>query len=207
MATGTLITHQISAQCTQQFPRHEKGVRTCARADAPHPWLVESTLLITPNPNTKFEHHRPSHSRDAEARCARAHVQRYTTHDLWKAHSSWPTTHSPNSNTIGQAVPEIQKRGVHVRTCRRRYPAAMPFVKCIANGHPTTYQISTQSAEPLLSYSNISFLWHPSGGTRHVLLLQFTCNGTSLIHCLKDGATQQRKPLANRTHGSRDIRF
>ena len=123
MATGTLITHQISAQCTQQFPRHGKGVRTCARADAPHPWLVESTLLITPNPNTKFEHHRPSHSRDAEARCARAHVQRYTTHDLWKAHSSWPTTHSPNSNTIGQAVPEIQKRGVHVRTCRRRYPA------------------------------------------------------------------------------------
>ena len=85
--------------------------------------LVESTLLITPNPNPKFEHNRPSHSRDAEARCARAHMQRYTTHDLWKAHSSWPTTHSPNSNTIGQAVPEIQKRGVHVRTCRRRYPA------------------------------------------------------------------------------------
>ena len=94
-----------------------------------------------------------------------------------------------------------------VCTCARADEGTlpMPFVKCIANGHPTTYQISTQSAEPLPSYSNISLLWHPSGGTRHVLLLQFTCNGTSLIHCLKDGATQQRRPLANRTHGSRDI--
>ena len=80
-------------------------------------------VVNAPNPYTKFEHNRPGRSRDAEARCARAHVQRYPTHDLWKAHTSWPTTHSPNLNTIGQAVPEIQKRGVHVRTCRRRYPA------------------------------------------------------------------------------------
>ena len=184
-----------------------------------------------------------------EKGCARAHVQMHPTHDLWKAPCWLPPTQTPNFNTIGQAIPEMQKRGVHVRTCRDippmtcgkhivhgpqpthqirtqsvkpflRYRSAvctcaradegtlpMPFVKCIANGHPSTYQISTQSAEPLPSYSNISFLCHPSGGTRHVLLLQFTCNGTNLIHCLKDGATQQRRPLANRTHGSRDIRF
>ena len=47
-----------------------------------------------------------------------------------------------------------------VCTCARADEGtlSMPFVKCIANGHPTTYQISTQSAELLPSYSNISFL-------------------------------------------------
>ena len=46
----------------------------------------------------------------------------YPTHDLRKVHSSWPTTHPPNLNTIGQAIPEIRKRSVHVRMCRRRHP-------------------------------------------------------------------------------------
>ena len=36
---------------------------------------------------------------------------------------------------------------------------------------------------------------------RHVLLLPLICNGTGRIPCLKDGATQQRRPLVDRTHG------
>ena len=82
-------------QSDPKIRRWEKGVHvrafiicTCtARArtcrDAPHhPWLVESTYLVTHNPHTKFEHNRPNRSWDTEARCARAHVQRYSTHDL-----------------------------------------------------------------------------------------------------------------------------
>ena len=56
-------------------------VRTCRDAP-PHPWLVESKYLVTPNPHTKFEPNRPSRSWDIEARSARAHVQKYPTHDL-----------------------------------------------------------------------------------------------------------------------------
>ena len=46
-----------------------KGVRTCPRADALHPQLVEGTWLMTPNPHIKFEHNRLSRFRDTEARC------------------------------------------------------------------------------------------------------------------------------------------
>ena len=36
---------------------------------------------MTPDPHTKFEHNLPSRSWDTEARCARAHVQRYPNRD------------------------------------------------------------------------------------------------------------------------------
>ena len=71
-------------------------VRTCR--DAPsHPWLGESTSLVTPNPHTKFEPNRPSRSWDTEARSARAHVQRYPpmtcgkhlVHDPQLTHQNW----------------------------------------------------------------------------------------------------------------------
>ena len=185
---------------------------------------------------------------DTEMGCARAHVQRYPTKDLHKTHGYWVPSHPLNFSTMRRAVPEIWKRGAHVRTCRYtaecrctppmtcgkhlgigtqpihqnlntigqavpkiqkhgvlmrtcrdtplmicgkhivhgpqpthqiwtqsakpflRYRSAvctcaradegtppMPFVKCIANGHPTTYQISTHSAHPLPSNSKISF--------------------------------------------------
>ena len=44
----------------------------------------------------------------------------------------------PNLNTIGQAVPEIQKRGVHVRTCRDTPP--MKCVKHVVHDPQLTHQ-------------------------------------------------------------------
>ena len=75
--------------------------------------------------------------------CARAHVRIHPIHDLCKALQ----THTPKLNTIGRAVPEIQKRGVHVRTCRDTPPVTT--VKVVTNGSPSACQISTQSAQPL----------------------------------------------------------
>ena len=40
-----------------------------------------------------------------------------------------------------------------------------------------------------------------------MLLLPSICSGTGLSHCLKDGTIQQRRPVVDRTHGSRDISF
>ena len=55
-------------------------VRTC-RDDPPHPWLVESTYIVAPNPHTKFEHKRSNRSRDTNwvhtctvCTCARAEI-------------------------------------------------------------------------------------------------------------------------------------
>ena len=84
---GPLATHQILAKLVNRILRYGARVgvgvhvRTCRDAP-PHPWLVESTYLVTPNPHTKFEHNPSNRSWDSEARCARAHVQRYFTHDL-----------------------------------------------------------------------------------------------------------------------------
>ena len=127
------------------------GVQVRMCRDAPfHPWLVESTYLVTPNPHTKFEHNRPSRSWDTEVRSARAHVQRYPTHDLCEAPSSWPPTDTPKLNPIGRAVPEIQKRGLHVRTFRDT--PSMTCVKHLVHDPQLTYQNWTQSAEPFLRY-------------------------------------------------------
>ena len=51
-----------------------------------------------------------------EKRYARAHVKMYLTHDMWKARNKQVPNCTPNFNTIGQAIPEIQKRDVHVHT-------------------------------------------------------------------------------------------
>ena len=55
---------------------------------------------------------------------ARAHVQRCPTPPMTcgKYVLSDIPTHIPNLNTIGRTVPEIQKRDVHVRTCRDTPP-------------------------------------------------------------------------------------
>ena len=127
------------------------GVQVRMCRDAPfHPWLVESTYLVTPNPYTKFEHNRPSRSWDTEVRSARAHVQRYPTHDLCEAPSSWPPSHTPKLNPIGRAVPEIQKCGLHVRTCRDTPP--LTCVKRLVHDPQLTHQNWTLSAEPFLRY-------------------------------------------------------
>ena len=47
-------------------------------------------------------------------------------------------TYLLNLNTIGQAVPEIQKRGVHVRTCRDTPP--MNCVKHVVHDPQLTHQ-------------------------------------------------------------------
>ena len=86
LTIGSPATHQILAQLATRILRHgDGGARAHVQRCPPHPWLVESTYLVTHNPHTKFEHNRPSRSRDTEVRSARAHVQRYPTHDLWKA--------------------------------------------------------------------------------------------------------------------------
>ena len=153
---GSLTTHQIIlAKLFNRILRYGDGgggglhVRTCRDAP-PHPWLVESTYLMTPNPHTKFEHNRPNRSWNTEARCARAHVQRHPTHDLWEASSPWPPTHTPKLNSIGRAIPEIQKRGLHVRTCRDT--PSMTCGKHLVHDSHLTHQNWTQSAEPFLRY-------------------------------------------------------
>ena len=40
---GSLANHHILAQSVNQFLRYGDGVCTCARAEVPHPRLVEST--------------------------------------------------------------------------------------------------------------------------------------------------------------------
>ena len=55
---------------------------------------------------------------------ARAHVQRCPTPPLTRGKHVLSDAQPPipNLNTIGQAVPEVQKRGLHVRTCRDTPP-------------------------------------------------------------------------------------
>ena len=50
---GSLATHQILAQLVNRILRYGDGVhvRTCRDAP-PHPLIVESTYLVTPNPHT-----------------------------------------------------------------------------------------------------------------------------------------------------------
>ena len=80
---GSLTTHQILAQLGTRILRYgDGGARAHVQRCPPHPWLVESTYLVTSNPHTKSEHNRSSRSWDTEARCARAHVRRYPTHEL-----------------------------------------------------------------------------------------------------------------------------
>ena len=130
-------------------------VRTCRDAP-PHPWLVESTYLVTPNPHTKFEHNRPSRSWDTEARSARAHVQRYHIRDYCISCNLWVPKCIPNFNEIGPTVTKKQqaehlwKRGAHVRTCR-----CTPSMTCgrhLVNDPQPTYQIWTQSAKSFQRY-------------------------------------------------------
>ena len=68
---------------------------------------------------------------------ARAHVQRCPTPPM-TCGKHLLNDLQPNLNTIGQAVPEIQKRGVHVRTCRDTPP--MNCVKHILHGPQLTHQ-------------------------------------------------------------------
>ena len=53
--------------------------------------------------------------RNIETRRARAHVQKYPNHDMWKARSQAVPNHALNLNTIGQVFPETQKDIVHVQ--------------------------------------------------------------------------------------------
>ena len=93
-----------------------------------------------PKCRTKFQCNRPNHYRVTasgtfiEKGCARAHVQMHSTHDLWKALSQLMT---PNPHTkfehIGQAVLEIQKRGVGGISARahvQRYPTRDYCISC-----------------------------------------------------------------------------
>ena len=78
---GPQLTHQNWTQSAKPFLRYRSAICTCARAEIPNPWLVESTWVMTRSPLTKFEYNRPSRLWDTEARCARAHVQIYPIRD------------------------------------------------------------------------------------------------------------------------------
>ena len=60
------------------------------------------------------------------------------------------TNHTPSFSAICRAVPEIRKRGAHVRRCTCTPP--LTFVKRQANGSLATNQISAQSVQPLPRY-------------------------------------------------------
>ena len=124
-----------------------KETCTCARADAPHIWLVWASYLMGRQPHTKFKRNPPSSLRDMENGCARANVQMQPTLTCVKLVSigSLPS-HAPNLNSIRPAVCEIWKTRVHVRTCRCTPPQTC--VKHLSNGSLATHQIWTQSAQP-----------------------------------------------------------
>ena len=119
----------------------------------------------------------------------------------------------------------MQKRGVHVRTCRDTPP--MNCVKHLVHDPQLTHQnwtqpaasrswdtearskstceISTQSAQPLPRYSRRNICDIPSGSTRHVPQWALPWFGIGSMHGRRDGDTHQRRPLVNRAYGFRDI--
>ena len=84
------------------------------------------------------------------ARALRARVP--TSDDLWKP-ISWPVSnHIRNLDIIDPAVPEIQKVGMHVRTCAR---APHPVRgNPLADWFSTKHKIWAQTAQPFLRYRN-----------------------------------------------------
>ena len=58
-----------------------------------------------------------------------------------------PSTRIRKSCAMRPAVPEIRKRGAHVRTCTQMYHTFKVCVKRIGNGSLITPQISAQSAQ------------------------------------------------------------
>ena len=141
--------------------------------------------------------------------CAHAHVGRCTTPPMTYGkhvvNDTYDIIHTSNLNTIDRAVPEIQKRGVHVRTC-------LPVTTACTttNGVPIAYQISTQSAPgpAVTEEQQAEHLWHSSGGTRHVPQWALTRLGIGIhsIHGMKDGLTHQIRPFFDdEAYGSRDI--
>ena len=126
-------------------------VRTCRDAP-PHPWLVESTYLVTPNPHTKFEHNRSNRFWDTEAPCARAHVHiqpmtcvKHLVHDPQLTHQNWTQS----------AKPFLRYRSA-VCTCARAeipHPWLVLSTYIVHEPQPT-HQNWAQSAEPFLRYRN-----------------------------------------------------
>ena len=108
-----------------------------------------------------------------------------STRNTCKTHSYWSIipSHTPNFTAIHPAVPEIWKTGAHVRTCN--YAPSLAFVKRLANGSPTTYETSYQSAQPFPRYGK--------GGTSAPTPTHDPCNMHRHSWSLN---TQQIWPLA-----------
>ena len=92
---------------------------TVVTGGVPNPWLVESTLVMTRNPHTKFEHI-----------SARAHVQRYPHtallylgNGLADCVQIWYVGWGSLTKCLPQVIDEVH---LHVRTC------APLFHKCSA---------------------------------------------------------------------------
>ena len=88
---------------------------------------------------------------------------------------------------------------------RAEIPHPWLLHKAVTNGSPTAYQISMQSAQLLLRNSRRNICDIPPGSTRHVPQWVLAWFGIGPIHGRRNGGTHQRRPLANRAFGSRDI--
>ena len=90
------------------------------------------------------------------------------------------------------------------RAHAQRHPTGDYTGYTVPNGFLKAYQISTQSAHPLPSYSKRVFFDTPSAA-------RATCcschSHYMLVDRRGDGATHQRRPHVNRTYGSRVISF
>ena len=92
--------------------------------------------------------------------CARAHVQ-IGPHLTRVRLTEWVPSHTPNFNTILQAVREIWKRGVHVRTCK-----CIPSLTCVkllflSNGSLVVVPIGHLCfLSQFLSNSKLGFGWN-----------------------------------------------
>ena len=94
-----------------------------------------------------------------------------STRNTYETHCCWSYNHTPNFGTICPAVPEIRKRGAHMRTCC--CTPSSTCVKRLANWSLTMCQRSAQSVHPLPKYGK--------GAHMHVRTCRFTTSMTCAI--------------------------
>ena len=151
-----------SGDRVQWHPRQRNWRRTCVRA-VTQPPTSANLITIVSLANAQILAQSVNRFLRYRGGCARARVQRYPVM-LALALRLWPPTHIPNFNTIGQAVPEIQKCGVHVRTCKDIPSVITACTK--TNGAPTAYQISAMGGG-LSKREGVLFHWWPFSSKRN----------------------------------------
>ena len=117
VTTGSLATNQILAKLVNRILGYGDGGCTCARARCPTPPMTcGKHVLSDPQPTYQIwtQSVKPFlRYISAVCTCARAEI-----FHPWLVLSTYFMTsnHTPKLNPISEAVPEIQKRGLHVGT-------------------------------------------------------------------------------------------